>query len=136
MKTAMVGAVVAGAFLLGAGAATAQSWYDLPVLKETGVSFTDGQYRFNPAGRHHGAFEWTGRLRDTSAGDGHNVYLRIRVEGHGWVRYYGKQRQTVRMHHFNWDGAQQYTDDAYVQACRDLGSARRDNCSALLHVEQ
>ncbi|MET8407232.1 hypothetical protein ABZV34_03815 [Streptomyces sp. NPDC005195] len=135
MKTAMVSAVAAGMFLLGVGAATAQSWHEIPLMEPTGVAFVQGRYQFNPAGRNHGAFEWTGKLRDTSANDRHNVYMRVRVEGHGWVRYYGKQRQTVRMHHFNWDGAQQYTDDAEVQACRDLGTARLDNCSVPIHFK-
>lgn len=135
MKTAMVSAVAAGTFLLGVGAATAQSWHTIPPLTPTGVAFTRGHYQFNPAGRNHGAFEWKGKLRDAAPRDRNNVYMQVRVEGHGWVRYYGKQRQTVTMHHFNWDGAQRYTDDAEVQACRDVGSVLPDKCSVPIHFK-
>lgn len=135
MKTAMVGVVAAGVFLVGAGTAMAGSWHDLPQMTPTGVTFDKGQYRFNAAGQNHGAFEWTGHLKDASASDGHNVYMQVRIEGHDWVRYNGKQRQTVFMHHLNWDGAQRYTDDADLRACRDRGSLRPDNCSFTNHFK-
>ncbi|OQR61389.1 hypothetical protein B6E66_25210 [Streptomyces maremycinicus] len=53
----------------------------------------------------------------------------VRVESHGWVRYNGKQRKTVALHHSNWDGAQRYINDAEIKACRDRGSLHPDNCS-------
>ena len=88
-----------------------------------------GEYKFNPPGTHHGSFEWNGLLKDSVPEDGHNVYVQVRVEGHGWARYYGKQRSTVRMQHADWSGSQRYTDDAEIRACRDRGSLRPDNCS-------
>ncbi|MFD9039261.1 hypothetical protein [Streptomyces bottropensis] len=133
MKRAMVGVVAAGLLLAGAGAAlAAQQQGSIPLLDTRGVEFAEGHYKFNPPGTNHGAFEWSGLLSDIDTGDGHNVYVQVRVEGHGWARYYGKQQREVRMHHFNWSGAQQYTNDAKIRACRDRGSLRPDNCSPTL----
>ncbi|MER7685796.1 hypothetical protein [Streptomyces sp. NPDC097610] len=133
MKTAMVGVVAAGVFLVGAGTSMAGAWHELPRMKPTGAQFDQGQYRFNAAAQNHGAFEWAGQLKDALPDDNNNVYMQVRVEGHDWVRYNGKQRQTVFLHHSNWDGAQQYTDDADLRACRDRGSLRPDNCSPTRH---
>ncbi|MFJ9018862.1 hypothetical protein ACIRPU_02565 [Streptomyces sp. NPDC102259] len=129
MKKALAG-VMAAAFLAGAGTALgAEGWRDMPNLHSSGVDFLGGEHRFNAAGENHGAFEWKGRLKDAAPEDGHNVYVLVRVESHGWVRYNGKQRKTVPLHHSNWDGAQRYTDDAEIKACRDRGSLHPDNCS-------
>ncbi|QFQ97060.1 hypothetical protein F9278_13510 [Streptomyces phaeolivaceus] len=130
MKRAMVGVVAAGLLFAGAGAALASAQEgSIPKLETRGVEFLEGRYKFNPPGVNHGSFEWSGLLRDAIASDGHNVYVQVRVEGHGWARYYGKQRRTVRMHHSDWSGAQRYTDDASIRVCRDRGSLRPDNCS-------
>ncbi|WP_234442503.1 hypothetical protein [Streptomyces sp. FxanaA7] len=130
MKRAMVGVVAAGLFLAGAGVALAAPQKgSIPMLDTRGVEFVEGRYTFNPPGVNHGAFEWSGVLRDIDANDGHNVYVQVKVEGHRWARYYGKQRRSVKMHHFNWSGAQQYTSDAKIRVCRDRGSLRPDNCS-------
>ncbi|MDX3689579.1 hypothetical protein PV726_04350 [Streptomyces europaeiscabiei] len=129
MKKALVGMVAAGLVLSGAGAALAAQQGKIPALESQGVKFLMGNYKFNPPGTHHGSFEWTGLLRDSVPEDGHNVYVQVRVEGHGWARYYGKQRRTVRMQHADWSGSQRYTDDAEMRACRDRGSLRPDNCS-------
>ncbi|MFG2365216.1 hypothetical protein ACGFY3_26815 [Streptomyces mirabilis] len=133
MKTAMVGVVAAGVFLVGAGTPMVGSWHKLPRLTPTGAQFAQGQYRFNETAQNHGSFEWSGQLKDALPGDNNNVYMLVRVEGHDWVRYNGKQRQTVFLHHSNWDGAQQYTDDADLRACRDRGTLRPDNCSPTRH---
>jgi hypothetical protein len=129
MKRAIIGAVTAGLILTAAGTALAVQSGPIPRLDSGGVEFTDGKFKFNPPGTNHGAFEWSGRLTDLFNNDGHNVYMQVRVEGHSWVRYNGKQRGSVWMHHSNWDGAQRYTDDAKIRACRDRGSLRPDNCS-------
>lgn len=130
MRSVLVGALATGAFLVGAGAAAGvTNWHDMPVLKSGGVRFLDGQYLFNPAGINHGAFEWKGDLADADTEDGHNVYMLVRVEGHGWVRYNGKQGRTVSLHHSNWDGAQRHTVNAEIKACRNRGSLHPDNCS-------
>ncbi|MFJ1544107.1 hypothetical protein [Streptomyces sp. NPDC088246] len=43
--------------------------------------------RFEVPGAKYGAFHWKGDLQDTSAGDGHNVYVQVKAEGYGWNRY-------------------------------------------------
>ncbi|MFM9595215.1 hypothetical protein ACKI1J_38195 [Streptomyces scabiei] len=130
MKKAVAGLVAAGLILSGAGAAlAAQERGNIPTLGTRGVEFLEGRYKFNPPGVNHGSFEWTGALKDANARDGHNVYVQVRVEGHGWARYYGKQRRTVQMHQSNWSGSQRYTNDADIRVCRDRGSLRPDNCS-------
>ncbi|MEV6835444.1 hypothetical protein AB0N17_13160 [Streptomyces sp. NPDC051133] len=131
MKRVLVGFVTAGVFLAGAGTAVASSWRNLPAQSTTGVAFT-GQYRVNPPERNHGSFEWKGQLQDTDPGDGHNGYVEVKVEGHGWIRYYGKQRKSVFMHHSNWDGAERYIEDARFHVCRDKGALRPDNCASEL----
>jgi hypothetical protein len=133
MKKVLVGVAAAVAFLGGAGTAVADAWRELPDMTPSGVHFHHGEYRFNPPERNHGAFEWVGQLKDDMPNDGHNVYMLARAEAHAWSRYNGKQRRTIFMHHFTWSGAQRYTDDAYIRACRDRGSLRPDNCSPELH---
>ncbi|MEU1162623.1 hypothetical protein ABZ372_18710 [Streptomyces sp. NPDC005921] len=98
------------------------------------AAFEKGRYRFNPAGQNHGSFEWSGRLVDAAPRDGHNVFVAVRVEGHPPVRYYGKQGKAIDLHHYNWDGAQRYTDDAYITLCVDRGSIRGELCSVQLHL--
>ncbi|WP_416985019.1 hypothetical protein [Streptomyces sp. T028] len=130
MKKVLTGVMAAAALLAGAGAVWgAGDWANIPRLNSGGVLFLEGESRFNPAGQNHGAFEWKGKLKDAAPGDGHNVYMQVRVEGHTWVRYNGKQGKTVLLHHSNWDGAQRYTTRAEIRACRDRGSLHPDNCS-------
>ncbi|WP_063807152.1 hypothetical protein [Streptomyces scabiei] len=129
MKKALVAMVAAGLVLTGAGAALAAQQGEIPALESGGVEFLKGEYRFNPPGINHGSFEWNGLLKDSLPEDGHNVYVQVRVEGHGWARYYGKQRSTVQLRHADWSGSRRYTDDARIRACRDRGSLRPDNCS-------
>ncbi|MFD3929390.1 hypothetical protein [Streptomyces sp. NPDC058614] len=129
MKRAVVGVLAGALIFTGAGTALAAWGKSMPLLESAGVEFAQGRYKFNPAGTNHGSFEWKGKLRDLSPGDGHNVYMQVRVEGHDWVRYYGKQGRSVSLHQSNWDGAQRYTTEVYIRACRDRGALRPDNCS-------
>jgi hypothetical protein len=129
VKNVVVGLVAAGVFAGGAGVAVAASWHGLPDRESGGVLFHKAQYRLNEPGVNHGSFEWRGSLTDADHGDGHNVYVLVKVSGHDWVRYNGKQRKTVKLHHSNWDGAERYTSDASLRACRDRGSLNPDNCS-------
>lgn len=140
-----VGALTAGLFFSGAGAAfagaggdltgaggdaeAAASWHAISKRNSSGVSFHSGKYKFEPAGAKHGAFHWKGWLKDTSAGDGHNVYTQVRVEGYSWNRYNGKQKKSVWKDYYSYDGAARYTSDAWIRACRDRGSLHPDNCS-------
>ncbi|MFF4131027.1 hypothetical protein ACFY1B_05745 [Streptomyces mirabilis] len=136
MKTAMVGVVAAGVFLAGAGVAIAESWHYMPNLQAPGVVFERGQYRFNPPGQNHGSFEWAGYLKDGAPRDGHNIYVRVRVEGRDGVEYYGKQGQLVFLHKSIWEASQRYTDDAYVRACVDRGAVWLDACSTEVHFRK
>ncbi|MDQ0683735.1 hypothetical protein QFZ56_002698 [Streptomyces achromogenes] len=129
MKRAVVGVLAVGLFLTGVGSAVADSWRPIQDATTVGAVFEDAEYRFNPPERNHGSFEWRGSLRDDSDGDGHNVYLQVRVEGLAWARYNGKQRQSVRLHNANWVGAQRYISKAELRVCRNRGSLHPDNCS-------
>jgi hypothetical protein len=129
MKKALIGAVAAGLMLTASGTAVAAWGTPIPDLTSAGVRFSEGEYKLHGPASNHGAFEWKGRLTDGNGGDGHNVYVHVRVEGHDWLKYYGKQRRSVYMHHSNWDGAQRYTSEARIRACRDRGSFHPDNCS-------
>ena len=133
MKRVAVGAVVAGLIFAAAGAALALEQGRIPKLQSAGSQFDEGAYKFNPPGANHGAFEWSGTLTDTSPRDGHNVYVQVKVEGHGWARYYGTQGRAVWLHHSDWSGSQRYTDDAWIRVCRDRGVLNPDNCSRVVH---
>ena len=95
MRKLAAGALVAGLFAMGAGTAVAASWHDMPTLSTGGAKLHHGEYAWHPAGTHHGAFEWKGKLQDADHGDGHNVYMQVKVEGYDWSRYNGKQKKTV-----------------------------------------
>ena len=134
MKKTVVGLAAVGVFLAGAGTALASSWQHVPDLTvKSSVAFEEGHYRFNPAERNHGSFEWSGYLNDIDPNDDHNGYMQVRVEGHDWSRYYGKQGKRAFLHHSNWDGAQRYTENAYLRVCLDRGTLRPDKCSQQLH---
>lgn len=136
MRKLAVGAIAAGLFAMGAGTAFATSWHTIPKLTTGGAEFNSGQYTFWPAGQHHGAFEWKGNLKDADAGDGHNVYTQVRIEGYSWNRYNGKQRTTVPQDYLNWSDDERYTEDAYIRVCRDRGSFHPDNCSVTKHYQR
>lgn len=133
MRKLATGVLTAGLFVAGMGGAFAASWHTIPTMTTGGAKFHGGQYAFHPAGTQHGAFEWKGNLKDDDHGDGHNVYMQVKVEGYDWSRYNGKQRSTVWLNKLNWAGSQRYTDDAYIRVCRDKGSLNPDNCSPTKH---
>ncbi|MCX5263376.1 hypothetical protein [Streptomyces sp. NBC_00199] len=129
VKRAVLGVASVGLVLSAAVAAFASPAKGvIPTLETAGVAFTEGKYVFNRPGVNHGAFEWSGRLQDVISTDRHNVYVEVKIQGHGWVRYYGKQRGAVELHKSNWNGAQRYTGEARLRACRDRGTLRPDNC--------
>ncbi|MDQ0934701.1 hypothetical protein [Streptomyces turgidiscabies] len=136
MRKLAVGALVGSLFVMGAGAAVAASWHDIPTLTTDGAKFHHGEYKWHPAGTNHGAFEWTGQLQDADHDDDHNVYIQVKVEGYDWSRYNGKQKKTVPLNFLNWAPGQQYTDDAYIRVCRDKGSFNPDNCSHTEHYHR
>ncbi|MFF3774769.1 hypothetical protein [Streptomyces sp. NPDC002232] len=123
-------AVAAGLFFGGMGVASAASWGHELNMSTAGAEFR-GWYKWEPKFQHHGGFHVRGRLADADPGDGHNVYLRAKVEGYGWVRVKGTQRKTVDIDETIYDGAVLETNHAEIQLCRDRGSLRPDNCSDL-----
>ncbi|MGW2842104.1 hypothetical protein ACWCWD_30480 [Streptomyces sp. NPDC001493] len=135
-KAVVSAALAAGLFAGGAGAALAASWHTIPRLKSSGALFSSGTYRFNPKGTEHGGFEFKGKLKDTDSGDGHNVYVEVRVEGYDWNRFYGKQKKTVSLHKLVYDAAAQYTSDAGIRVCRDKGTLHPDNCATAPHYKR
>ncbi|RPK77590.1 hypothetical protein EES42_01045 [Streptomyces sp. ADI95-17] len=140
-----VGVLATGLFVAGAGVSfasangnvqAAASWHKIPTLSSSGVKFKNGYYKFEAPGAKYGAFHWKGDLQDTSAGDGHNVYVQVKVEGYSWNRYNGKQKKTVHKDYYTYDGAARYTSDAWIRACRDRGSFHPDNCSVTKHYKR
>ncbi|MEU9994776.1 hypothetical protein [Streptomyces sp. NPDC050848] len=128
-------AVAAGLFLGGAGVAVADGWHDLPTMTTHGV-VANGKYKWEPKGQNRGGFHFDVKLRDNEATDGHNVYVETKVEGYSWSRLYGVQRKTVTLKKVIYDGAAQYTKEAWIRACRDRGSLRPDNCSDTVYRER
>ncbi|MFI8963117.1 hypothetical protein ACIGO8_13500 [Streptomyces sp. NPDC053493] len=129
-------AVAAGLFMGGASGAVAASWTTIPHQYTGGAEFRGGQYVFEPKGRNHGGFHLKGDLADIEPGDGHNVYLEVKVEGYDWNRLKGTQKKTVHIDKVVYDGQAQYTSDAWLHLCRDRGSLRPDNCTTTLYFHR
>lgn len=128
-------AVAAGLFLGGAGVAVADAWHAFPKMTSRGVVAT-GKYKWEPKGQNHGGFHFNVTLKDDEATDGHNVYVETKVEGYSWSRLYGVQRKTVTLDKVIYDGAAQYTQNAWLRVCRDRGSLRPDNCADTVHQQR
>ncbi|MFF9013068.1 hypothetical protein ACF09C_08890 [Streptomyces sp. NPDC014870] len=95
-----------------------------------------GDYKWEPRGQNHGGFHFKLTLTDADPADGHNVYVETKVEGYSWSRIYGVQRKSVRLDKVIYDGAAQYTNEAWLRACRDRGSLRPDNCAQTLRYHR
>ncbi|WP_282694690.1 hypothetical protein [Streptomyces sp. CC208A] len=128
-RKSVTAVVVSGLFFGGAGVAVADSWRELK-MRSPGVAFT-GSYKWEPKFVHRGGFHVKGKLSDTDSRDGHNVYIRARVEAYDWTRVKGVQKESVPVDHVFFDGAMLETTEAQIQACRDRGALRPDNCSEL-----
>ncbi|MEF9884243.1 hypothetical protein [Streptomyces sp. P9-A4] len=130
MRKLATAVVAAGLFFGGMGVAMADSsWRELK-MSTTGAAFSGG-YKWEPKLQNHGGFHVQGNLSDSDHADGHNTYLRAKVEGYGWNRVKGVQRKTVTVDKIFFDGAVLQTNHAEIQLCRDRGSLRPDNCSGL-----
>ncbi|MFE7552087.1 hypothetical protein [Streptomyces gardneri] len=129
MRKLATAVVAAGLFFGGMGVAVADSWHGL-TMATTGAEFK-GSYTWEPPLKKHGGFRVKGRMADVDHGDGHNIYLRAKVEGYDWVRVKGVQRKTVEINEVFFDGAVLQTKYVEIQVCRDRGSLRPDNCSPL-----
>ncbi|WP_234382775.1 hypothetical protein [Streptomyces dysideae] len=101
MRKLAAGALAVGLFAMGAGTAVAATWHTIPKMSTSGAEFNSGKCTWWPAGTTDGAFEWKGNLKDTISGDGHIVYMQVRVEGYDWSRYNGKQKKSVPLNYRN-----------------------------------
>ncbi|MFJ4899315.1 hypothetical protein [Streptomyces sp. NPDC088727] len=129
-------AVATALFVGGMGTAVAGTWHLIPKLGTNGAAFVKGTYAWEPRGQNHGGFHFRGSLTDTSKSDGNNVYVQAKVEGYGWNRFSGKQGKAVPLDKVVYDGAAQFTKDAWVRVCRDRGSIHPDNCTVTKHYQR
>ncbi|MFE5912717.1 hypothetical protein ACFQ6B_27035 [Streptomyces wedmorensis] len=88
-----------------------------------------GTYQWQPTTIVPSGLHVRGQLRDTLVDDGHNVYLRTRVEGYAWSEIKGVQRKSVKIDKILADGAVLKTKEVRMQACLDRGALRPDSCS-------
>ncbi|MFD3331311.1 hypothetical protein ACFWV1_01425 [Streptomyces sp. NPDC058700] len=134
MRKFATAVVAAGLFFGGMGVAVADSTHEL-VMKTPGAKFV-GTYAWQPTSRIPSGLHVQGDLIDRAGEDGHNVYLRMKVEGYAWGRINGTQRKTVKIDKVFSDGAVLKTKNVRLQTCRDRGSLRPDNCSDELHIKR
>ncbi|ALO09824.1 hypothetical protein AQF52_4230 [Streptomyces venezuelae] len=119
--------VAAGLFFGGMGVAVADSEHKF-VMTDPGVALV-GTYQWQSTSKVPSGLHVKGELKDDDPDDGHNVYLRTRVEGYPWGRIKGVQRKNVKVDEVFFDGAVLKTKEVRLQVCRDRGSLRPDNCS-------
>ncbi|MEU7514340.1 hypothetical protein AB0B13_20490 [Streptomyces sp. NPDC042898] len=127
MRKLATAVVAAGLFFGGMGVAVADSEHKL-VLTDPGVTFA-GTYQWQSTSKIPSGLHVKGELRDDDDADGHNVYLRSRVESYRWARFTGTQKRNVKVDKVFADGAVLKTKEVRLQVCRDRGSLRPDNCS-------
>ncbi|MEX0172424.1 hypothetical protein MRBLMG1_005143 [Streptomyces sp. LMG1-1-1.1] len=127
MRKLATAVVAAGLFFGGMGVAVADSAHDL-VMRTPGVGFV-GTYQWQPTTKIPSGLHVKGTLRDENNDDGHNVYLRIRVEGYAWGHLTGVQRRHIKVDKVFSDGAVLKTKQVRMHACIDRGSLRPDYCS-------
>ncbi|WP_190155273.1 hypothetical protein [Streptomyces litmocidini] len=127
MRKLAAAVVAAGLFAGGIGVAAADSEHRL-VMKTQGAAFV-GTYQWDPANKVPSGLHVKGLLRDEVDNDGHNVYLRVKVEAYPWGEVRGVQRKDIRIDRVFSDGAVLKTKEIRMQVCLDRGSFRPDNCS-------
>ncbi|WP_306326271.1 hypothetical protein [Streptomyces venezuelae] len=98
------------------------------VMRTPGAEF-DGSYQWQPTTKVPSGLHVTGKLKDMVSNDGHNVYLRVRVEGYEWGQVKGVQKKHVKIDKVFADGAVLKTKEVRMQVCLDRGSLRPDGCS-------
>ncbi|MYS09825.1 hypothetical protein GTW71_26105 [Streptomyces sp. SID6041] len=128
MRKFATAVVAAGLFFGGMGVAVADSsWREL-VMETPGVAF-EGKYQWQPTNKVPSGLHLKGYLRDENGSDGHNVYLRTKVEGYPWGDLKGVQRRSIKVDKVFYDGAVLKTKKVRLHACIDRGSLRPDYCS-------
>ncbi|MFF5919652.1 hypothetical protein ACFY8C_15030 [Streptomyces flavochromogenes] len=127
MRKLATAVVAAGLFFGGMGVAVASSPHKL-VMRTPGVAFV-GTYAWQPTTKVPSGLHVKGELRDENDGDGHNVYLRVKVEEYPWGDLKGVQRADMKVDKVFTDGAVLKTKEVRMQVCLDRGSLRPDYCS-------
>ncbi|MFE0651885.1 hypothetical protein ACFVZH_25185 [Streptomyces sp. NPDC059534] len=127
MRKLATAVVAAGLFFGGMGVAVADSEHEL-VMRMPGVGFV-GTYRWQPTNKVPSGLHVKGELRDENKDDGHNVYLRTKVEGYPWGHLTGVQKKRIKVDKVFYDGAVLKTKEVWMHACIDRGSLRPDYCS-------
>ncbi|MFF5390479.1 MULTISPECIES: hypothetical protein [unclassified Streptomyces] len=127
MKKLAAAMVTAGLFFGGMGTAMASSESKL-VLRTPGAALV-GTYQWQPTSKAPSGLHVKGTLRDEAPNDGHNVYLRSKVEGYSWRQLKGVQRKSIKVDKVFYDGAVLKTKEVRLQVCLDRGSFRPDSCS-------
>ncbi|MER5965166.1 hypothetical protein [Streptomyces sp. NPDC002057] len=134
MRKFATAVVAAGLFFGGMGVAVADSQHKL-VMTTPGVAFV-GTYQWQSTTKVPSGLHVKGELRDKNPDDGHNVYLRVKVEEYAWGRLNGVQKRDIKIDKVYYDGAVLKTKEVRMQACRDRGSLRPDNCSDERHFKR
>ncbi|MFB7395805.1 MULTISPECIES: hypothetical protein [unclassified Streptomyces] len=127
MRKFATAVVAAGLFFGGMGVAVADSSHKLK-METPGVSFV-GTYAWQPTTKAPSGLHVRGILDDTAPGDGHNVYLRVKVEEYAWGHLKGVQRGELMVDKVYYDGAVLKTKEVRMHVCIDRGSLRPDYCS-------
>ncbi|MFE6460737.1 hypothetical protein [Streptomyces cinereoruber] len=127
MRKLAAAVVTAGLFIGGMGAAVASSEHKL-TLRTPGAALV-GTYQWQSTSKVPSGLHVKGSLRDEAPNDGHNIYLRYKVEGYSWSQIKGVQRKSIKVDKIFYDGAVLKTKEVRLQVCLDRGSFRPDRCS-------
>ncbi|WP_017240549.1 hypothetical protein [Streptomyces sp. SS] len=127
MRKLATAVVAAGLFFGGMGVAVADAAPKL-ILSTPGAALV-GTYKWQPTSKVPSGLHVKGELRDEADNDGHNVYLRSKVEGYPWGELKGVQREDIKIDKVFYDGAVLKTKEVRLQVCLDRGSLRPDSCS-------
>ncbi|MER7912719.1 hypothetical protein [Streptomyces sp. NPDC096068] len=127
MRKLAAAVVTAGLFFGGMGAAMAAPENKL-VLRTPGAALI-GTYQWQSTSKAPSGLHVKGALRDEAPRDGHNSYLRYKVEGYSWRQITGVQRKSIKVDKVFYDGAVLKTKEVRLQVCLDRGSFRPDSCS-------
>ncbi|MFE3068879.1 hypothetical protein [Streptomyces sp. NPDC059247] len=127
MRKFATAVVAGGLFFGGMGVAVASSEHRL-TMQTPGVSFV-GKYQWQPTDKAPSGLRVRGDLYDKIPDDGHNVYLRVKIENYAWGKVKGVQRKAVKIDKVFYDGAVLKTKEVRMQVCLDRGSLQPDSCS-------
>jgi len=106
-------------------------------LSATGVSFSTGQYVWQPAGgcpAVSAGFDYSGWLLDTAA-DGNSVFVHAKVDGYGYApRTYNSDGNGSQLYvsesNIHASGQDCYHTSGRVEVCQDRGTLFADVCTS------